>query len=79
MAQVSYKGRAVKARAKTIMKEMDVLHVQRKQRLETKEDVSDLENQITDLTVNCDGVSKQARTLATEAKQKLGTEEVQVK
>ena len=39
-----------------------------RKRLETKEDVSDLENQIRDLTVNYDGVSKQARTLSGEAK-----------
>lgn len=73
---IAIKAEQLKARAKTIMKEMDALHKQRKQRLETKEDVSDLENQITDLTVNYDSVSKQARTLATEAKQKLGTEAV---
>ena len=63
---IAIKAEQLKARAKTIMKEMDALHKQRKKRLEAKEDVSDLENQIRDLTVNYDGVSKQARTLSGE-------------
>jgi len=77
MAQdIGLKAEQLKARAKTIMKEMDALHKQRKQKLETKEDVSDLEGQITDLTLAYDGISKQARTLSGEAKKKLGTESV---
>ena len=73
---IAIKAEQLKARAKTIMKEMDALHKQRKKRLEVNDDVTDLETQITDLTVSYDGVSKQARTLAGEAKKKLGTESV---